>query len=147
LSGLQGGALSGYYHLTTTEHSYVQSLYSNISDFNSNSISLNSLSYSSAVTVTTSSTNSTLLYSFDGLIYGSGKFIIQAISGSNIHTTELLVIHSGIIATAVEYARVYNNDSLFNIEVDKSGDNVRILTTSASATLTKYVVSFVLNKL
>lgn len=110
-------------------------------------VSLNNLSYSSSVTITTTSTNATVLYSFDGLIYGSGKFLIQAISNGNIHNTELLVIHSGITATAVEYARIFNNSSLFTIDVDKTGDTVRILTNSASATSTKYIITFTLNKL
>lgn len=110
-------------------------------------VSLNNLSYSSSVTITTTSTNATVLYSFDGLIYGSGKFIIQAISNGNIHNTELLVIHSGITATAVEYARIFNDSSLFTIDVDKTGDTVRILTNSASATSTKYIITFTLNKL
>lgn len=110
-------------------------------------VSLNNLSYSSSVTITTTSTNATVLYSFDGLIYGSGKFLIQAISNGNIHNTELLVIHSGITATAVEYARIFNNSSLFTIDVDKTGDTVRILTNSASATSTKYIITFTLNKI
>lgn len=110
-------------------------------------VSLNNLSYSSSVTITTTSTNATVLYSFDGLIYGSGKFIIQAISNGNIHNTELLVIHSGITATAVEYARIFNDSSLFTIDVDKTGDTVRILTNSASATSTKYIITFTLNKI
>lgn len=110
-------------------------------------VSLNNLSYSSSVTITTTSTNATVLYSFDGLIYGSGKFLIQAISNGNIHNTELLVIHSGITATAVEYARIFNNSSLFAIDVDKTGDTVRILTNSASATSTKYIITFTLNKI
>ena len=110
-------------------------------------VSLNNLSYSSSVTITTTSTNATVLYSFDGLIYGSGKFLIQAISNGNIHNTELLVIHSGITATAVEYARIFNDSSLFTIDVDKTGDTVRILTNSASATSTKYIITFTLNKI
>ena len=101
----------------------------------------------SSTTVTTTSTNTTVLYSFNGLIYGSGKFLIQAISNGNIHNTELLVIHSGITATAVEYARIFNDSSLFTIDVDKTGDTVRILTNSASATSTKYIITFTLNKI
>lgn len=147
LLGLQGGALNEYYHLTADQHLYFQDLYANTSNFNSNSISLNNLSYSSSVTVNTSTTDSTLLFAFDGLVFGSGKFLIQAVSNSNIHNVELLVIHSGITATSVEYARLYSNESLFSIEVEKSGNSVRILSTSASSNLTKYTVSFVLNKL
>ena len=147
LSGLQGGFLNEHYHLTSAEHAYIQGIYGGSYDFLANSIALNNLSYLSSTTVTTTSTNTTVLYSFNGLIYGSGKFLIQAISNGNIHNTELLVIHSGITATAVEYARIFNDSSLFTIDVDKTGDTVRILTNSASATSTKYIITFTLNKI
>lgn len=141
LSGVQGGALNEYYHLTAVEQAYIQSLYLNTFDFKSNSVLLNNLNYLNSVTVSTTVTSSALLYSFSGLIYGSGKFTIQAISGSDIHSIELLVIHSGVTATAVEYAKIFNNVSLFNIEVEKVGDSIRILTNSTFTTLTKYVLT------
>jgi hypothetical protein len=95
-------------------------------------------------TITTTSTTQTALASFATASYGSGKFIVQATTGSNRQITELLVVHDGTTALATEYAIIKTGDTLFTVDVDISSGNVRVLVTSASATSTVYKASFTL---
>ena len=90
--------------------------------------------------VTTTSVTQTPLITFLTTSYGSGKFLIQATSGSLRQITELLVVHDGSTAYATEYAIIRTGNLLFNLEVDIESSNVRILTTSASANSTTYKV-------
>jgi len=90
--------------------------------------------------VTTTSDTQTDLITFPTTSYGSGKFLIQATSGSSRQVTELLVVHDSSTAYATEYAIVRTNNNLFDIDVDIQSSNVRILTTSTSANSTTYKV-------
>ena len=90
--------------------------------------------------VTTTSVTQTPLITFLTTSYGSGKFLIQATSGSLRQITELLVVHDDSTAYATEYAIIRTGNLLFNLEVDIESSNVRILTTSASANSTTYKV-------
>ena len=90
--------------------------------------------------VTTTSVTQTPLITFSTTSYGSGKFLIQATSGSSRQITELLVVHDGSTAYATEYAIIRTGNLLFNLEVDIESSNVRILTTSTSANSTTYKV-------
>ena len=83
-------------------------------------------------------TAQTVLLSFAAATYGSAKMVIQTTSGSTRHISELLIVHNGTIAYATEYAMIRTNGSLFTVDVDISGGNVRVLITSASATSTVY---------
>jgi len=91
--------------------------------------------------VTTTSVTQTSLITFPTTSYGSGKFLIQATSGSSRQVTELLVVHDSSTAYATEYAIIRTGNNLFDIDVDIQSSNVRILTTSASANSTTYKVS------
>lgn len=72
----------------------------------------------------------------NGIITSSLKFL-------NFEQNKPLIVNeTGQVVTT----ELYSNESLFSIEVEKSGNSVRILTTSASSNLIKYVISFVLNK-
>jgi hypothetical protein len=90
--------------------------------------------------VTTTSDTQTDLITFPTTSYGSGKFLIQATSGSSRQVTELLVVHDSSTAYATEYAIVRTDNNLFDIDVDIQSSNVRILTTSTSANSTTYKV-------
>jgi hypothetical protein len=95
----------------------------------------------SGSTVTTTTTDSTVLFSFDKNVYGSGKFVVQATEGTKRQVTEILVVHDGVIPYATEYAIIRTNGNLFNLEVDIESDDVRLKTTSASSNSTVYKVT------
>lgn len=91
-----------------------------------------------SATITTSSVTQTVLTSFAAASFATGKLVIQATTGSNRQSTELLITHDGSTAYAVEYAIIRTNNNLFTVDVDISGGNVRVLVTSDSATSTTY---------
>jgi len=91
-------------------------------------------------TVTTTTTDSTTLFSFSTTTYGSGKFIVQATDASKRQVTEILVVHDGVTAYATEYAIIRTNGNLFNLEVDINSNNVRLKTTAVSSNSTTYKV-------
>jgi hypothetical protein len=92
-------------------------------------------------TVTTTTTDSTVLFSFDKTIYGSGKFVVQATEGTKRQVTEILAVHDGTTAYATEYAIIRTNGNLFNLEVDIDVNNVRLKTISTSTNSTVYKVT------
>jgi hypothetical protein len=107
-------------------------------------IEVNSLLNINAETGTTSSTTQTTIASFAAATYGSGKFIIQATNNvtSEVHVTEILVVHDGTTASATEYGTIYTGSNpLATYEVDINTGNVRILATAASANSTTYKVT------
>lgn len=94
--------------------------------------------------LTTTSTTATQLYAFDINTFGTAKILIQATSGGQRHSSELLVNHNGTVAYATEYAIVKTSGNLFSVDVDISSTNLRIMVTSASATSTSYKSSIVM---
>jgi hypothetical protein len=92
-------------------------------------------------TVTTTSTDSTVLFSFSTTTYGSGKFVVQATDNNKRQVTEILVVHDSTTAYATEYAIIRTNGSLFNLEVDIESGEVQLKTTSTSSNSTTYKVT------
>jgi len=92
-------------------------------------------------TVTTTTTDSTVLFSFPTATYGSGKFVVQATDDAKRQVTEILVVHDSITAYATEYAIIRTNGNIFNLEVDIDSNNVRLKTTSSSSNSTTYKVT------
>lgn len=90
--------------------------------------------------VTTNSTNTTPIVVFSASNYGTGKFLIQATSDTNRQVSELLLTHDGVTPYATEYAAIRTNNNLFNLEVDSSGGNIRLLITSTSSNTTTYKI-------
>ena len=91
-----------------------------------------------STSTTVASTTPTVIGSFAVTAYGSAKVVVQAKRGTIRHTTELLVVHDGTTAYATVYGTVQTGASLYTINVDVSGGDVRILATSTSATSTVY---------
>jgi hypothetical protein len=93
-----------------------------------------------STTSETTTTNSTILYSFQSSQYGSGKFIVQATKGTSRQVAEILVLQDGTSSYATEYAIIRTNENLFNLDVDLISGSVRLKTTSTSSDLTQYKV-------
>lgn len=92
-------------------------------------------------TLSTDSTNQAVLTVFDPTMYRGGKFIIQAVRGTDSQLSELLVLHNEVDASATEYGIIYTtNSEIFSTDVDIDGGNVRILVTSSSTDNTQYKV-------
>lgn len=111
-----------------------------------NEITVGGLSFDGTVKLdanglTTLSTSQTTLTQFATATYTGGKFIISAKQGTAIHMTELMVVHDGTTASAVEYGTVMTGSSLFSIDVDISGGFFRLRITPTSATSTQFNVS------
>lgn len=95
-------------------------------------------------TATLTTTTQTEVASFVAADFSSGKFVIQATDSvtSEVHVTELLVVHDGTTASATEYGTIHTGASpLATYEVDINTGNVRILATSASTNSTVYKVT------
>lgn len=95
-------------------------------------------------TITTAATTQVALASFAAASYGCGEFMIQATQGTARHVTKLLVVHNGTTADATEYGVIVTDSSLFSVDVDISGGNVRLLITPVSATSTVFRTSYTL---
>jgi hypothetical protein len=94
--------------------------------------------------VTTTSTTATVLATFATASYGSAKVLIQATQGVNRQVTEMFVVHDGTVAYANEYGTQFTSSRLFNVEVDISTGNARVLVTTTSATSTVYKTQYTL---
>jgi hypothetical protein len=89
-----------------------------------------------------STTTETTLFSFSKLDYDSAKTVITASGLTDKQITELLVIHDGTTAYATEYGTIKTGSDLFTVDVDISGDNVRIKVTSATADTVSYKIKY-----
>ena len=54
-------------------------------------------------------------------------------SGSDYHSTEVLLIHDGTTVYMTEYATIFSNASLGTIDGDINSGSVRLLVTPANA--------------
>jgi hypothetical protein len=88
----------------------------------------------------TTTTDSTILYSFSSSSYTTGKFLVQASEGTNKQVSEILILNDGTSAFATEYAIIRNGSNLFTLDVDVSSGNIRLKTISASSSTTNYKI-------
>jgi hypothetical protein len=93
---------------------------------------------------TTTSTTQTAIATFAKADYDSAKVVISAKSGTDVYSTELLVVHNGTTASATEYGQIGTGADLATFDVDISGSNVRVLATAASSTSTVFKVTKIL---
>ena len=107
-------------------------------------LNIDSVAYSDTATLTTTATTSAVLASFSATTYGSGEILIQATQGTSRHITKLLIVHNGTVADATEYGKIITGNSLFSVNVDISGGNVRVLVTPDTATSTVFKTTFTL---
>ena len=92
--------------------------------------------------LTTTSTTQTTVASISASTHRSVEFLVQATEGTNYHVVKVLVIHDGSTAYNTQYGEMFTNTSVFSLDADISGGNIRLLGTSASANSTVYKISF-----
>lgn len=94
-------------------------------------------------TGSTSTTTATNIATFDGTVYGSGKFIIQVkdtVTGE-YQSSELLVVHNGTTASSTEYGVVYTGALLAGFDVNYNAGTIEIQATATSTNAMNYTVS------
>lgn len=66
--------------------------------------------------------------------YRSAKYFVQMTSGTDYHTSEVMVLHDGTNVYLTEYATMYTNNSLGIISADIQNGFVRLLVTPTNNT-------------
>ena len=74
--------------------------------------------------------------SFVASTFTTAKVLVQVKQGSNIHATELLLVHDGSNAYLTEYGTIYNTDILVTFDAIINGGNIEIQATNTAASVT-----------
>jgi len=90
-----------------------------------------------------SSTGTTTVDSFNGVLYRSAKYFIQVDDGNGAYETrEALVVHDGTTAYITEFAMVYTGSDLIgDASVTMSGNTVQLEYTPTTGTATVKVIA------
>ena len=104
----------------------------------SNGVNYNNVCRQDQKTATTTSTTTTSLDSLDVTVFRTAKYVIEAVSGGEVHTVEVLLTHNGTTAAQTTYGEIYTGSSLFSVSCDVNSGYARLLVTPASATSTVF---------
>ena len=91
---------------------------------------------SSTATISAGSTAATNVNSFVAATFTTAKLLVQVKQGSNIHSTELMLVHDGTDVFMTEYGTVYNSDIIVTFDAIVTGGNVEVRLTKTSAAAT-----------
>lgn len=69
--------------------------------------------------------------SFNISLYSTVKYLIQATQGTNVHTTEVIVMHNGTDVFTTEYGTIFTNQ-LFTVNADIVSDVLQLNLVAAS---------------
>ena len=101
-------------------------------DYTSVAANVNSLLTGNANTET--ATVSYVVDSFSANTYRTAKYIIQGVSASNVHSTEVLLTHNGANVFVTEYATIFTgNSELYTVSANLYSSNVNLIINSANA--------------
>lgn len=67
--------------------------------------------------------------------YRAARYVVAMSSGSDFHSTEIVVVHDGSSVTLTQYGTL-KSTSLASFDADISGSNLRLLATPASSSST-----------
>lgn len=84
---------------------------------------------------TTTATTEVALDTFAHATYRAARYIVAMSSGSDFHSTEVVVVHDGSDVTLTQYGTL-KSSNLASFDADISGDNLRLLVTPESSTST-----------
>lgn len=84
---------------------------------------------------TTTATTEVALDTFAHATYRAARYIVAMSSGSDFHSTEVVVVHDGSAVTLTQYGTL-KSSNLASFDADISGDNLRLLVTPESSTST-----------
>jgi hypothetical protein len=88
----------------------------------------------------TACTSNQIVDTFDKTEYRTVKYMVQAIQGSNVHCTEVVLTHNDSDVFKSEYGVIYTNDSLITVSATINSSNVSLIVTP---TYTNTIVDFV----
>lgn len=75
-----------------------------------------------------------IIDSFPASQYRTAKYIIQGVSSSNVHSTEVLLTHNGSNVFITEYATIFTgNSELYTVSANLYSSNVNLIINSANA--------------
>jgi hypothetical protein len=93
-------------------------------------------------TVTTSATGQVVLDSFATTKHASAKYFVQVKSGSDYHTTEIVLVQDATNVWLTEYGSIQTGASLGSFSADINGGNARLLFNAENATNTIRAVRY-----
>jgi|688.fasta_scaffold00345_51 hypothetical protein len=83
---------------------------------------------------TGTATVSYVIDSFSANTYRTAKYIIQGVSSSNVHSTEVLLTHNGANVFLTEYGTIFTgNSELYTVSANLYSSNVNLIINSANA--------------
>lgn len=128
-------ATTGNFGINTTSPAYTLDVNgtANVASVIVGNITLESTGSLTTTAVTTVDLNTYLKTS-----YRTAKYLIQAVSGTTVHTTEVQLMHDGTTTYMTEYATMKNGANLFTVTSDINVNDVRLRITPASATSTTF---------
>jgi hypothetical protein len=91
--------------------------------------------YNNTSTLSTNTANQ-VIDTFSTTTYRTAKYLIQAINGADVHSTELLVTHNDVDTFSTEYAVLQSGSSLFDIYSGINTANVEIKVSPINADTT-----------
>jgi hypothetical protein len=74
-----------------------------------------------------------VLDEFDKTVYQTAKYLVQATSGSNVHSTELLLTHNTVNTFMTEYATLISGTNLIELDSYIDDDQVVLTATTLNA--------------
>jgi hypothetical protein len=93
-------------------------------------------------TVTTSATGQVVLDTFATTKHASAKYFVQVKSGSDYHTTEIVLVQDATNVWLTEYGSIQTGASLGSFSADINGGNARLLFNAENATNTIRAVRY-----
>ena len=93
-------------------------------------------------TVTTNATGQVVLDSFATTKHASAKYFVQVKSGSDYHTTEIVLVQDATNVWLTEYGSIQTGASLGSFSADINGGNARLLFNAENATNTIRAVRY-----
>ena len=97
-------------------------------------LTTNNIDENTATTTTT--TSNQIIDSWSATTYRTAKYILQAVNGSNVHSTEILLNHDDTDVFITEYATIYSNASLFTVSAQLNGSTLELIATPTNANTT-----------
>ena len=82
----------------------------------------------------------TTINSFASATFITGKYLVQIKQGTDYHAVEVLLMHTGGNVYMTEYAAVYNDTIIGNIDANIAGGNVNLTLTPTAAAIAKNTV-------
>jgi len=92
------------------------------------------------VTLAAGTSATTTINSFASATFITGKYLVQIKQGTDYHAVEVLLMHTGGNVYMTEYAAVYNDTIIGNIDANIAGGNVNLTLTPTAAAIAKNTV-------